>query len=134
MKSTLSIYASERELLLVLLAEVEILGELMAKRRSTADDAPSVCGRGVRYEPSRWFGQRMSQTRRKSLSRAARRLSDRGLVVRATEPRRDRVTHLAFTANGLKQAMTLAGRDADRSAVFAGLRRTAWGRALLDSN
>jgi hypothetical protein len=133
-KSTLSIYASERELLLILLAEVEILGEVVTTRRTAGDNSSAVSGRGVRYEPSRWFGQRMSQTRRKSFSRAARRLSDRGLVIRATEPKRDRVTHLAFTANGLKQAMTLAGRDADRSAVIAGLRRTAWGRALLDSN
>ena len=134
MKTTISRAASERDLLLIVLAEVEVLGELVTTRKTAGDNSSPVSARGVRYEPSRWFGQRMSQTRRKSFSRAARRLSDRRLVVRATEPRRDRVTHLAFTANGLKQAMTLAGRDADRSAVFAGLRRTAWGRALLHSN
>jgi hypothetical protein len=134
MKAVTPRKTSERELLLILLAEVEVLGELTTRRKTVRDDSSAVSGHGVRYEPTRWFGQSLSQARRKSFSRAARRLSGDGSVVRVTEPHRDRVTHLKFTAEGLQRALRLAGADADRNAVFTGLRTTAWGRALLKAN
>jgi hypothetical protein len=42
------------------------------------------------------------------------------------------VTHVALTPERLKRSLELAGDQADHRAVFEGLQRTAWGRALLD--
>jgi hypothetical protein len=127
--------STEVRLLLVILAQVEALAELPDEAEQlTVGGVPALDPRGIPYEPNQWFSRPLTVAQRKAFSRAAQRLADAGLVRRAVGPKCDRVTHLALTAEGLRRGLALATPDADPSAVFEGLLRTAWGRALLDSN
>ena len=59
------------------------------------------------------------------------RLERDGYVTRITEPRRDRITHLRPTLNGLMWAFR-ASPATDIDIVVTALRRTEWGRGLAD--
>ena len=119
------------QMLLILLAEIEVFAEL-------PDDLPDppepylygLQTAGVPYRPAAWLGGPLPPAPRMACSRAAQRLARAGLVRRITEARRDRVRYLQPTADGLVRALELAGRDADKTAVVEGLRRTQWGRGL----
>lgn len=119
------------QMLLTLLAEVEVFAELP----DDLLDAPepylyALQTAGVPYRPAAWLGGPLPPARRMACSRTARCLARAGLVRRMTEARRDRVRYLQPTVDGLVRALELAGRDADKTAVVEGLRRTRWGRGL----
>ena len=109
----------ESELLLHLLAEVEVFAEYPEDLpHSLSTYAPEFRHYGVPYKLERWTDAAPPTAWRKGMSRAAQRLSDVGLLVRRTEPNRDRVTHLQFTVAGLRRALDLVGDRADRTAVY----------------
>ena len=117
--------------LLVLLAEIEAFAEIpQALLDVPVAYAKQMMHMGVPYRPRVWFGGALSPRLRKMCSRGVDRLQRDGLVERITESKRDRVTHLRLTPEGLKRALALAEPDADRAAVVAGLRRTNWGGTL----
>lgn len=126
-----AIEANARFLLLAILAEIEQFAEVPDDAFDAADPfVVAMCRDGVPFAPAFWAGERLSSARRMAYSRAARRLADRGLVKRITEKHRDRVRYLVPTSDGMSRALTLAGDKADRQAVWEGLARTRWGRAL----
>ena len=88
---------------------------------------------GIPYRPAEWYGIALDCAERQAYSRAAMRLEAYGVLRRITEPRRDRVTHLQLMPLGLRLALRLAGRRADRSAIAEGLRLTRWGKDLAAS-
>jgi hypothetical protein len=125
--------STEVRLLLAILAQVEALAELPDDAEEWAvGGVPALDPRGIPYEPNEWFSRPLTAAQRKAFSRANQRLADAGLIRRTVEPRRDRVTHLTLTSEGLKRSLELAGDQADHRAVSEGLQRTAWGRALFD--
>lgn len=135
MSSLLQSGSPEARLLLAVLAQIEALADLPDEAEQLiVGGVPARHPLGIPYEPGQWFSRPPTPAGRKAFSRAAQRLADAGLIRRAVGPKCGRVTHLALTAEGLRRALELAGGDADPNAVFEGLRRTAWGRALLDSN
>jgi len=114
-----------RNLLLSVLAEIKTLPALvnptaLAQSRDL----------GIPYKPAEWGKAPLDYARRQAYSRAALRLENLGVLRRITERHRDRVTHVQLTATGLRLALWLAGRRADRSAIAEGLRLTHWGRDL----
>ena len=121
------------DILVAVLAEIEALPYLGTELEAGATRSlAELRDVGIPYRPGDWFGGPLSPARRKAYSRAATRLEDAGLVLRVTEPNRDRVTHLQPTAAGLRRAMRLVGRRADLAAIAEGLRRTAWGGHLAE--
>jgi hypothetical protein len=119
----------EQTILFTILAELETLAGL-------PDDAATpllatLCAVGLPFAPGEWFGYPLEPRQRMAFSRAARRLAARGLVRRVTETHRDRTVALVPTADGLAEALNLAGTRANRRAVREGLRRTQWGRDLV---
>jgi hypothetical protein len=120
-----------RRLLRAILIEVEWLpafGCDLPNGRTL--ELKGIRDKGIPYAPSKWDDVPLSDAQRQAYSRAAIQLQQYGLLERITESRRDRVTHVRLTPNGLRLALQLAGPDADRSAVAEGLRRTNWGREL----
>ena len=114
-----------RNLLLSVLAEIKTLPALanplgLAEARDL----------GIAYKPAQWDSAPLDYARRQAYSRAALRLENLGVLRRITERHRDRVTHVQLTATGLRLALWLAGRRADRSAIAEGLRLTNWGKEL----
>jgi len=105
-----------QRILLAVLADIEV---------GVAEDA------GVRHQPAVWFGC-LTAAQRKACSRAVRSLEEAGLLVRITEPNRDRVTHVQLTPAGLWRALQLAGPDADCDAIIDALLHTTWGQDVLD--
>lgn len=94
---------------------------------------PEVAGlrrHGIPYSTCEWFGP-IDDWQRQRYSRATMRLEGNGYVIRITEPRRDRVTHLRPTLNGLMWALR-ASPATDIGEVTTALRRTEWGRRLAD--
>jgi len=119
------------DILAAVLAEIEALKHLGTALEEGA--SPRLAGLrdvGIAYRPDDWFGGPLSGARRKAYSRAAARLEGAGLLLRITEPNRDRVTHLQLTAAGLRRALRLVGPRADLAAIAEGLGRTTWGREL----
>ena len=120
-----------QKILLALLAEIEALPVLgSGLQQGAAYELLQIRDMGIPYRPGVWYGASLDCAQRQAYSRAAIRLEGAGFVRRITEPRRDRVTHLQPTVDGLRMALRLAGRRADRSAVAAGLSMTRWGREL----
>ena len=119
------------EILLAVLAEIEALAVIEPHREIATDPALApMLSMGIPYQPGQWRNHPPGVSERQALSRAVRRLEQVGLLVRVTEPHRDRVTHLRPTAAGLQRALQLAGSQADPAAVAVGLRETSWGRQL----
>ncbi len=85
---------------------------------------------GVRYRPREWFERSLSTSDRQALSRAMRQLEETGMVVRLTEPKRDRVLYVRPTPLGLRSALEHADDNVDMDALIRSLRRTWWGREL----
>ncbi len=127
-----AIETNARFLLLAMLAEIEVFAEIPDAAFDDTDPFLLVmCRDGVPFDPALWVGERLSPARRMAFSRAARRLTQRGQVVRVTERGRDRVRCLVPTPAGLVHALSLADGKADRGALGEGLRRTRWGRKLV---
>ena len=119
------------DILAAVLAEVEALKDLgRALEEGTSRRLAELRDLGIPYRPDDWFGGPLSWACRKAYSRAAVRLEAAGLIVRITQPKRDRVTHLQLTAAGLRRALRLVRRRADPTAVAEGLGRTTWGKQL----
>jgi hypothetical protein len=94
---------------------------------------PEIAGlrrHGIPYAPCEWFGP-VNDKQRQRYSRATMRLEGDGYVIRITELRRDRVTHLRPTLNGLMWALR-ASPATDIGEVTTALRRTEWGRRLAE--
>jgi len=120
----------ERDLLLAVLAELDVLGSRTTKELCVGErHLAELLTRGVPYTPDDWCEQPLSAARRKAISRAAQRLESSGLLIRVTEPNRNRVTHLLPTLDGLLKAFRLTSQ-ADFKSIIAGLHRTAWGGRL----
>lgn len=120
-----------RNVLLSVLAEIETLPVLgAALMRGATADLVQLRGKGIPYQPAQWNGATLDYAQRQAYSRAAMRLENLGVLRRITEQHRDRVTHVQLTATGLRLALRVAGRRADRSAIAEGLRMTSWGREL----
>ena len=125
----LDVYATD--ILAAVLAGIETLPEVDAGLEGGATRwLAKLRDLGVPYQPDDWFDGPLSCARRKAYSRAAMRLEGAGLILRITQPNRDRVTHLQLTAAGLRRALRMVGSSANRAAVAEGLRRTTWGREL----
>jgi len=119
------------DILAAVLAEIEALKQVGTALEDGA--SPRLAGLrdlGIPYRPDDWFDGPLSWAHRKAYSRAAVRLASAGLVLRITQPKRDRVTHLQLTGAGLRRALRLVGRRADLAAIAEGLGRTAWGKGL----
>lgn len=117
-------------ILLQMLAEIEVF--------STIDDllfetkhpyVPSVRRLGIPYRPAAWFGDPLSGTRRKAISRAAMKLAVWGFIERRTQNRRDRVTHLRLTPTGFRRAFHLADKI-DLRQLAQSLARIDWAEGL----
>lgn len=120
-----------RSILLSVLAETESLLRLgSALTRGVTWELVQVRDQGIAYKPAKWNGTPLDYAQRQAYSRAVLRLEGFGVLRRITEPHRDRVTQVQLTAVGLRLALRLAGRHADRSAIAEGLRLTNWGREL----
>ena len=122
---------SGRKLLLSVLAGIETLpglGDVLT--RGTTWELVQLRDKGIPYQPAQWDNTPLNEARRQAYSRAAVQLENRGVLRRITEPYRDRVTHVQLTATGLRLALRLAGRHADRLAIAEGLRLTPWGKEL----
>ena len=129
--TTVAMPRDARDVLLALLAEIEVFGELGGQvKTGTPRELVELRDLGIPYQPAAWFGGPLDGARRKAYSRAATWLEGAGLVLRTTQPRRPRVTHLQLTAAGLRRALELAGRSADRAAIAEGLGHTRWGQQL----
>ena len=121
-----------KKILLAVLAEIEVLPMWgTALREGATWELARVRDQGVAYQPVAWYGTPLSCAQRKAYSRAAARLEVAGLLWRITEQNRNRVTHLRLTAAGLRRALQMAGRRANRSVIIEGLRQTAWGKYLV---
>jgi hypothetical protein len=126
-----AIETNARFLLLAILAEIELFAEVPEDAFAGGDPfVVAMCRDGVPFTPAVWAGERLPPARRMGFSRAARRLAQRGQVVRVTERLRDRVRYLVPTPAGFARALALAGAKADRIALREGLQRTRWGRTL----
>ena len=122
------------KILLAVLAEIETLPMLGSSlTRGTMPELVQMRDNGIPYRPAEWYGIALDCAERQAYSRAAMRLEAYGVLRRITEPRRDRVTHLQLMPLGLRLALRLAGRRADRSAIAEGLRLTRWGKDLAAS-
>jgi len=119
------------DILAAVLAEIEALRQLgIALEAGASRRLAQLRDLGIPYRPDDWFGGPLNWARRKAYSRAAARLEGAGLLLRITEPNRDRVTHVQLTAAGLRRALRLVGPRADLAAVAEGLGRTTWGKEL----
>ncbi len=123
-----------KHILLAVLAELEVF--------STLDETLFEKGNpyvwnvrhvGVLYRPAVWFGGPLSASRRKSLTRATRKLTRDGLVDRVTEKRRDRVTHLKLTPNGFSQALQLADQKVEWQQLVDSLAWIEWADDLWNT-
>jgi hypothetical protein len=120
-----------QKILLSVLAEIEALPVLgSGLQHGAAYELLQIRDMGIPYRPGVWYGVSLDCDQRQAYSRAAMRLEGVGFLRRITEPRRDRVTHLQPTADGLRMTLRLAGWRADRSAIAAGLSMTRWGSEL----
>jgi hypothetical protein len=126
-----AIESNARFILLAILAEIEAFAEVPDDAFEAGDPfVIAMCRDGVPFAPAHWVGGSLPSARRMAFSRAAHRLTAQGLIRRVTERLRDRVRYVAPTRAGLTHALALAGKKADRTAVYEGLRRTCWGRSL----
>ena len=116
-----------KHILLAVLAELEVF--------STLDETLFEKGNpyvwnvrhvGIPYCPAVWFGGRLSAGRRKSLTRATRKLTRKRLVRRVTEKRRDRLTHLRLTPDGFSQALQLADQKVEWQQLVESLAWIEW--------
>lgn len=120
----------QRDILLAMLAELEVLGSrTQHELRNANTHLVDMRNHGIPYTPDDWFESPLPAARRKALSRAAQCLESRGLLIRLTETNRNRVTHLLPTLDGLLRAIRLTSQ-ADFISIIAGLQRTAWGGRL----
>ncbi len=120
-----------KRIMVALLAEIEALRDLgPTLEEGTTRGLADLRDLGIPYGPANWSDVPLSAASRKAYSRATARLERVGLVSRVPETRRDRVTHLRLTPAGLRWALALVGRRADRAALAEGLRRTTWGQEL----
>jgi hypothetical protein len=131
--SSIPVNEYARSILLSVLVEIEGLPRLGdALKRGATWELKQVRDQGIEYKPAKWNGVPLDEAQRQAYSRAVLHLEKFGIVQRITERHRDRVTHVRPTSRGLRLALRLAGRSADRSAVTEGLQLTHWGLELAD--
>lgn len=119
------------EILSYVLADIETFAELRWMIVDGNDRyVQSMLHTGVPFTPNFWRQNRIDATRAMAYSRAVRKLEERGLVKRITEPQRDRTTHLIPTLDGLRTAIRNQQGKVNLTAVCAGLERTIWGKGL----
>ena len=109
----------------MILAILEQIAAFSAVPARVASNSRRMRQRGVRFSPCEWFGD-WSVAQRQRYSRTATRLERDGYLVRITERRRNRATHVQPTCYALTWALE---REIvpDLAALTSGLRRTEWG-------
>jgi hypothetical protein len=129
--SSIPVNEYARSILLSVLVEIEGLPRLGdALKRGVTWELKQVRDQGIEYKPAKWNGVPLDEAQRQAYSRAVLHLEKFGIVQRITERHRNRVTHVQPTARGLRLALRLVGRSADRLVIADGLRLTNWGKEL----
>lgn len=121
---------AENDLLLHMLAEIEVHGESKRPIDLRCKHTRNLVKNGVYFRVSAvLFDHPPDAAERKQISRAAGEMVKRGWLAKVCDES-GRARYLRFKAEGLAKALELADGQADPEMVRAGLLRTEWGKEL----